>query len=310
MRLPPLSLVAALGAFLLAGCPHVVRPTQPWSDAQQALRAHDSLRARVRSLRAEARADQRGAQGRVRGTVLMFVERPDRVRFDVMTQFGPAAVLTSDGRTFAMADLRERTFRTGRACPSSIARLLGMPLSSEDVGRLLLGGTPRIESVRETIAVDEEDGRYRIVLYGRDRGRQEIDLGVRAADEHAPPAEQRLRLLRSEVFDARGRTLWRVTYDDYRVVPLGEQGVAVPYEVFFEHPGRESDTRLRFEDIDLNVAVPAGAFEQTPAPGLRVERIACDEDAGAAGGRAADTGAARGRDPAPGGGEDREEAAR
>ena len=265
---------------LLAGCPHIVRPTQPWSDARLALDAHDSMRARVRSIRAEARADQRGTQGRVRGTVLMFVERPDRVRFDVMTQFGPAAALTSDGTTFAMADMRERTFITGRACPSNIARLLGMPLTSEEVGRLLLGGTPRIESVRDTIVVDADDGFYRIVLHGRDGGRQEIDLGIRPADERAPPMQQRLRLLRSEVFDPRGKTLWRVTYDDYRVVPLDEQGVAVPYEVFFEHPGRESDTRLRFEDIDVNVAVPEGAFQQSPTPGLRVEQVRCDEDIG------------------------------
>lgn len=279
MRPLPLSFALALAGLLLTGCPHVVRPTLPWSDAQLALRAHDSLRLRVRTLRAEARADERGTQGRIRGTVLMFVERPDRVRFDVMTQFGPAAALTSDGRTFAMADFRERTFRTGRACPSSIARLLGMPLTSADVGSLLLGGTPRIPSVRETISVDEDDGHYHVVLFGRDGGRQEIDFGIRAADEHAPPAEQRLRLLRTEVFDARGKTMWRVTYDDYRVVLIGEQGVAVPYEVFFEDPRRETDTRLRFEDIALNVTVPEGAFQQTPAPGLRVEEIPCDQDA-------------------------------
>ncbi|MCG8555331.1 MAG: hypothetical protein MJD61_08600, partial [Proteobacteria bacterium] len=57
-------------------------------------------RAGVRGLQAEARVDQRGTEGRVRGTVWMFVERPSRVRFDVMTQFGPASVLTSDGRVF------------------------------------------------------------------------------------------------------------------------------------------------------------------------------------------------------------------
>ncbi len=28
---------------------------------------------------------------------MMFVERPDRVRFDAVTQFGPALSLTSDG---------------------------------------------------------------------------------------------------------------------------------------------------------------------------------------------------------------------
>lgn len=69
-----------------------------------------------------------------------------------------------------------------------------------------------------------------------------------------------------------------MTYDDYRVVPIGAQGVAVPYEVFFEHPGRGTDLRLRFEEIALNVRVPEGAFAQTPAPGLAVREARCDED--------------------------------
>lgn len=277
----PLSTFAfavALLVPLLAGCPHIVRPTRPFDDAVRALDTHDALRARVRSLRAEARADQRGPDGRIRGTLLMFVERPDRVRVDVMTQFGPAAVLTSDGARFALSDLRERVFLSGRACASNIARLVAMPLTGADFGQLLLGGTPRIAFSRATIRVDPDDGRYRVVLAGRDGGRQEIDLAVPEADADAPPELQRLRLMRTEMFDARGATLWRVTYDDYRVVRAGALGVAMPYEVNFEHPGRGAELRLRFEEIAVNVDVPEGAFAQTPAPGLEVRVAGCDED--------------------------------
>ena len=64
----------------------------------QALAAQRAASAPIRSLRAEAKIDQRGQEGRIKGRVLMFVERPDRVRFDAMTQFGPALILTSDGQ--------------------------------------------------------------------------------------------------------------------------------------------------------------------------------------------------------------------
>ena len=80
---------------------------------------------------------QWGDRGRIRGTVLMFLERPNRVRFDVMTQLGPAAVLTSDGDTFQLSDLREGAFLHGPTCPENIARLLGISVDAENVLRVL-----------------------------------------------------------------------------------------------------------------------------------------------------------------------------
>ena len=97
------------------------------------------MRRPARVFRGDARVDRRDAEGRIRGTVLMILERPDRVRFDAMTQFGPAAVLTSDGETFALTDLREDRFFVGPTCPQNIARLLGMPLTAEEIAQLLVG---------------------------------------------------------------------------------------------------------------------------------------------------------------------------
>jgi hypothetical protein len=270
-------LLAALALAVLCGCPAaVVRPDQPWQDAEAALRAHASMRRRLTSLRGEARVDQRGEDGgRVRGTVVLLVQRPDRVRFDAMTQFGPAAVLTSDGARFAFADFRERRYLHGPTCPENIGRLLGIPLSGEQVGTLLLGGTPRIVASASAIEVDAATGHYVVSLRGAGGLRQRIELGIREADRRAPPGQQRLRLLRSELFDPRGGLVWRVTYDDYRVVPLGEMGVAMPYEVRFEHPAQGTDTIMRFRELVPNPDLDPEVFHQGPIPGLADEEVPC-----------------------------------
>ena len=102
--------VQAACAVALIGCVSVAAPKQPFQDPARALSLQSLTRERVQSIRAEARIDQRGKEGRIKGTVLMLVERPGSVRFDAMTQFGPAAVLTSNGEQFSYADLRSKRF--------------------------------------------------------------------------------------------------------------------------------------------------------------------------------------------------------
>lgn len=261
--------------LVLVGCGGLPCPEYPHTDAREALRYHESMRRSLTAIRAEARVDQRGNEGRVRGTVLMFVETPDHVRFDAMTQFGPAAILTSDGLDFALTDLRENRYLYGPACPANIARLLGIPLSAHDTTAFLLGRTPVLETDDTSIECIG-DATYRIDLRAADGRHQEIELQVREADLHAPPIEQRLRLLRSELFDAQGRTVWRANYDDYRVLAVGEMGVAVPFWVRIEQPRLGSDTLVRFEDITVNPEIVDAVFVQAPRPGVRQEHVACE----------------------------------
>ena len=265
-------------ALALSGCPGRACPARPLRDARAALESYRDMRRPARVMRAEASVDRRGEEGRVRGTVLMFIERDDRVRFDAMTQFGPAAILTSDGDTFALTDLRESRFLEGPTCPANIERLLGLRFGAAEVTRLLLGESPRIEATETSMVCD--GGRYRVTLEAADGTRQELDLEVREGDEAEPPEEQRLRLRRSEVFAPDGSTEWRVRYDDYRFVedPTDEagRGVVMPFTVRFEDPRRGADTRVRFDRVELNVEVPEGAFTQTPRPGLTQHRVGCD----------------------------------
>lgn len=240
---------------------------------------HRSLQRTLRAMRGEARVDQRGSEGRVRGTVLIYLQRPDRVRFDAMTQFGPAAVLTSDGERFQLLDMREDRFLEGAACPSNIARLLGVAMGGEEVARFLVGDTPRLET-EDVVLACGGDG-YVITLNGDEGVRQEIVLGVRDGDREVSPDQQHLRLLRSELFAADGSTMWRATFEDYRVVadpadPEG-RGIALPFRVRFEDPRREADTLVRFKSIEIVTEAPAaGVFRQDAPPGIRAETVTCD----------------------------------
>lgn len=239
------------------------------------------MRRPVRTLRAEAVVEQRGRKGRIRGTVFTFLARPDRVRFDAMTQFGPASILTSDGDYFALTDLRENRFLVGPTCPQNIARLVGIPLPADALVRILFGETPDIVPIEESI-VCSRDGTYRITRRNERGFRQELEFAIRDADRRAPPREQRMRLVRSELHNPLGGLEWRATYEDYRVVsdPRSEarpkMGVAMPFRVIFEDPRNRSEVRVRFRTIDLNVSVPDTAFSQSPPPGITVEEVTCD----------------------------------
>lgn len=268
-------LLCLLLSCALVGCASFPRPVDPFTDGAEALRLQSLTRAELRGIRAEARIDQRGANGRIKGTVLMFVVRPGFVRFDAMTQFGPAAILTSDGETFAYADLRSSRFTTGQACPANVARLLNLPLSVEQTTELLLGGTPVLEGARAQITW-HDDGFYRVTLRDDEGQRQEVDLGISEHDAKLPKSRQRLRLLRSEFYDARGRTLQRLSYDEYQELPNGTYRVAVPFVVRVEQPEVGRDTLIRFKDIALDPAVSEAVFHQVPSPGMQVEVAPCE----------------------------------
>lgn len=263
-----LSLATACGG---ASC-----PVQRITDPAQALAAQRASSAPIRSLRAEAKVDQRGAEGRIKGRILMFVERPDRVRFDAMTQFGPALILTSDGQHFALTDFKDNKYTTGPACARNIGRVVGVALSSADVASVLLGDPPLIEQSPSAPAEPltcASNGLYLLKRAGKDGGREELELRVHDADRAAPPDKQRLYLASATLWDARGKKLVRVRYEDYKRVGASE----LPHTVRIDDFEHDSDALLRLSDIRVDVAVPEGVFTQTPRAGLKVEEVACEQ---------------------------------
>lgn len=232
----------------------------------------------MRAVRGEARVDRLSdEEGRVRGTVLIYHERPGRLRFDVMTQLGPAAVMTSDGAQFQLLDLHNERFVSGAATADNVHRFLGVSLPAHEVSRLLFGDTPRLEG-EATIRCTGEGYLVEIRSQGR---RQEMVYEAREEDENVPPEAQHLRLVRSEVFMDLGNdqgSIWRVTFGDHEVVrdpddPEG-RGVAMPFRIRFEDDRRGSDTLIRFKSREIvTEPAPPGAFEQETPVGVVVETL-------------------------------------
>lgn len=256
-------------------------PTVRHASADVLFRNHVAARAHVASLRAEARVEQWGKKGRVRGTVLMMVERPDRVRFDAVTQFGPVLTLTSDGDTFALTDLENRRFLTGPTCPANIERLIGIPLAGAEVVRLLFADVPDIAPGTPVECTDE--GRYRVVAKSS-AGATSYEFVVPAADLGLAPDAQRSRLVRVVHRDAGGVLLWRATLSDYQSVsvrgaaaaPSAEAKFQMPFDVRIEHPSRHADTQLKFQKVDAGITLPADAFSQSAPPGMVAEQAPCE----------------------------------
>jgi outer membrane lipoprotein-sorting protein len=262
--------VIAVSLVALCGCKSgPTCPVQVRTDPVHALSDHETSRAQWQTLKVEARVTQWGSRGRIRGTVLMFLEQPNRIRFDVMSQVGPVAVLTSDGESFQLSDLRERTFLYGPTCPQNIARLLGVSVPAEQVVRLLTGGTSTIDALDQSIEC--RDGLYVVTLHGADGSTQEVAFSVVAEDRPKPPHQQRLQLRRSTEWAPDGAKRWEATYDDY----IDVDGQSFPTNVRFLDETNDADTAIRVKSIVLDPAVPEGAFRQTPAPGMTVELAYC-----------------------------------
>ncbi|HKU40655.1 MAG TPA: DUF4292 domain-containing protein [Polyangiales bacterium] len=262
---------ASLLLFAAACGGSIPAPKYPIPDATKLLERHEALAAGLNGIRAEARVDQRGSEGRVRGTVLMFVERSGRVRFDVMTQFGPIAILTSDGQRFAFSDLREKRYLTGETCPKNIARLLGVPLSAAETAHFLLGGTPILEHSSSELRWND-DGYYTAVLKAANGQRQELDFQLYPGDAEQPAATQRVALLRTELFDAKGERVWRVRYEDLRSV--GDH--RLPYTVHVEQTASRSDTLIKFKELTVNPTFRDEVFQQEPRAGMEEEEASCE----------------------------------
>jgi hypothetical protein len=268
--------VWSCACFLASACAGTLRPQHPITDARVALARRDATIEGLHSIRAEARVDQRAKSGRIKGTVLMFVEDSGRVRFDVMTQFGPIAILTSDGAQFAYSDLREKRYLFGPTCPQNIARLLGVPLSAEETARFLLGGTPLIAHAKSALVLNDA-GHYQLTLQAETGAKQQLELAVYPGDEALPPEQQRLKLLRSELWDPAGKSVWRVSYSDHEAITLEGRQLLVPNRVHIEQSAPAADTLVSFKSIAANPKIPDEAFTQSTRPGMQEEEATCDE---------------------------------
>ncbi len=289
--------VVLLAATGPTGCGGASCPTYPHERAAELMGAHHRMRAPVRTVRAVAEVEQWGPNGRIRGKVRMLLAMPDRVRFDAIGPFGPVATLTSNGSVFAMHDMREGAFLEGPPCAENVGRLLGVAVPGNVLVAALLGQAPLPLHTAlggdDPVLCDDQkksggrrnryQGQYMVEL-GNPKAKHLMTFRVRKQDRNAPIQEQHLRMASYRAVSPEQGVLWNLHYADHVLVadraggrhPSGHPwGVAFPRKVEFEVPRSDLKTHVRFTDMDLNPSIPEEAFEQTPPPGLPIQRVPC-----------------------------------
>jgi len=253
---------ALLAALLAAACGPVPRPADAYGSAPDLIADMLALRSRARSLRATGTIDHFGEK-RVQGKMYAFAEPPDRLRVDLVSPLGSAlAVLTVAGGAFAMSDEREGRHYAGPAEPCNIARLIRIPLPSEDVVRVLVGSTPVLEGP-SAVAWDRA-GHYDVAIAGSGGASQLIEIG---------PNREVLPLIRSRITEGK-RTVLDIRCD--RWAKVGD--AHVPFEIRAAMPAEKEELLVRYDEggVEVNAEIPADAWTHVFPEGAAVEQVTCE----------------------------------
>lgn len=253
--------MAALAS--LAGCssPLTVFPAPTTPIAGSDIRARDLLArldaryAALRSFRALADMDYTAPRERLHVREVVVIERPDRLRIEMMSAFGVALQITSDGEQLRAYHRGERTFYSGAATARNLARFTRLELALRDITDLLVGLPPgRKRRGPAQIAFEEETDLWRVTTPLAGRGTQIVWF------DH-----DRLLPVRTEEVDEEGNRNYLTSYGDYREV----EGFIVPHEVMLEIPAQQASVVLRYADVALNEALAKTLFSFDPPPGAK-----------------------------------------
>jgi outer membrane lipoprotein-sorting protein len=240
--------------LLLTACG---RPPQPvWTDlptAAQLLERWQDAQGRYRSLDAEVRVVLTTGGKSLSSQQFLLLERPDRVRVDVVSGFGqPLLQLTSDGEQLAVflnTSAPGRFFR-GPATDENVARFTRLPLATRSLIQLLLYDPPLIEAPLATIRTQED--KLLLSLENADR-RQELWF------------DQQLRLVACHYL-AGEEPLLAVQYQQF-----ADDGF--PRRMALDLVREVTRVTLQFADLRTNLAIAPAKFVLQQPSRLEVEPL-------------------------------------
>jgi hypothetical protein len=287
------------GRLLVLGVLSVACGTPPprslFPDGEAALARMHATYACSRGVTAEAKLDYIGPSGRIRGNVLYLAASPARLRLDLFSPFGAIlSTLTSDGASFRLADVRQRSFFRGPANACNMARFTRIALPPPVFVDLFRGEAPVLRHAGSPAQGAWESGRYVVRVAGAHGAVERIELEPIPADFDRPWSEQRVRVLGVAV-EQQGVPLYSVTMAGHQKTitapprvdpdgidaPIAPSGPAcdaeLPRRLHIEVPGEEHDLVISVVDASHNPPLPPGVFTQEPEPGMHTRLSPCIE---------------------------------
>lgn len=194
-----------------------------------------------RSLRALARVDYVGPEGKSGFQEAILVQRPDRLRLETLSFLGAILIVTVNDQEIVGYHPREGIFVRGRRSKENLLHYTQIPLDLDEITALLLGLPPV-----NGLASARLDGNALVFSFD---GRK-----TDAVAFESPMAVP----TRWERFDGAGQALLTVHFADYVSTPVG----LFPSRIAVDAPLQGKKLEIRYEDPELNVSLQAGLFSQ------------------------------------------------
>jgi len=209
------------------------------------------------ALRASARLSLESPDLRFDRPQRLAVERPARLRVEVIGLFDQVAVVVvTNGGRYQVFDVREGRLEEGEVTPDLLWRVARVDLEPAEAVSLLLGAPqpqPGLRLAGSRVYSDGSVSFDRRTEEGVLRERHRFDV-----DGH---------LQESERFDEQGLPLWSARFDHYREVRdvravegSADPAVAFAFDVELHFPRVDARARLRFDRVDLASSLPGELF--------------------------------------------------
>lgn len=260
---PASRLALTLLLVVVSGCSAVRkistggRPTvMPTVEQIQA--ALDQRRQVVHSMRALGRLEYRHPEATNVSKEAIVVERPDRLRVEVLSLFGSMFVLTSRDGAFTVYARSEDKIYRGVASPKNMWRYARIGLPVIDLVDLVLGTPPQREATWSHVTWDSETGWIQLS--------QDVEGGAMVLwlEDTLPRA--------AELRDTYGEVQWRAMFGKYQ-----QHGdIRIATRIRLEVPDRDHSVKIELDDIDVNPTLEENTFSFVAPEGTEV--IDLDED--------------------------------
>jgi outer membrane lipoprotein-sorting protein len=200
------------------------------------------------SLRGRARLAVDGYDGevRIRGNEIVVLERPARMRIEVLGFLNQtAAVIVTDGERFEIFRSGDRSYETGEVDEQLLWQEAHLALTPEEAVEVLLGVPVLGAGLRPGRAVDAGEGLIRMDL---------VDAERRVRERAAFDAEARLREF--EVVGEDGAVRWRAEFGDYAPV----DGFPFAHQIVLDVSAGAAHVEISLRDVELNPELPPDIF--------------------------------------------------
>lgn len=189
---------------------------------------------------------------KVNANQVLFVQKPDRFRAEILSPFGnPLLMTAANGEQLDAYVPSEGTFYRGDPSLENLQRFIPIPLRLSDLVHAMLYDPLLISFQERRILIDDEG--YRLELLADKGVRQQIFF-----DGHT-------RLVRTGYY-VDDELHMGIDYGNFT-----DSDPAFPLSIQIEMPLYRTEVSVSLRDIEVNPEIPAERFSLVPPAGVKIE---------------------------------------